>query len=238
MHPSVLTCYECPFPKIRIGKEFDGGYVIADLPSPSYDLLLAGGIDNDISFEEEFITKYPSAHCYAFDGTVPSLPKENPRITFVRKNIGYENNDSVSNLYDIMDEHESIFVKMDIEGGEIPWISCLSSKQLYKFDQIVMEFHCPFSEQEMNVFTKINKQHYLVHFHGNNNCGMRLHNGILIPNVFECTYLHKKYFQVPPMFNTETIPSAIDMPNIPSQPEIFINHPPFVTYNPHANPSC
>jgi len=239
MHPSVLTCYESPFPKVRVGKEYDGGYVIVDLPNPSYDLLLAGGIETDISFEEQFIAKYPSITCYACDGTITSLPTENPKITFINKNIGYQNNDTMTNLQDLIDEHSSIFVKMDIEGGEIPWLSCLTERQMNKFDQIVMEFHAPFSEEEVAVFKKLNKNHYLVHFHGNNNCGLRLHNGILIPNVFECTYLHKKYFTAPPKLNTETIPSSIDMPNIPQHPDIFMNHPPFVTYDPHCfNPHC
>lgn len=205
-----------------------------DLPDAQYDLLLAGGIETDISFEEEFTTKYPSARCYAFDGTIDSIAIENPRITFIKKNIGYENTDTVTNLYDIIQDHQSIFVKMDIEGGEVPWIRSLSEKQMSKFEQIVMEFHSPFSQEEVEVFRKLNKHHYLVHFHGNNNCGLRLYNGVVIPNVFECTYLHKKYFTTPPPLNTETIPGSIDMPNIKDLPDIFMNHPPFVTYDPHA----
>ena len=155
MHPSLLTFYESPFPKVRVGKEYDGGYVIVDLPNPSYDLLLAGGIETDISFEEQFIAKYPSVTCYACDGTITSLPTENPTITFINKNIGYQNNDTMTNLQDLIDEHSSIFVKMDIEGGEIPWLSCLTDRQMNKFDQIVMEFHVPFSEEEVAVFKKL-----------------------------------------------------------------------------------
>lgn len=89
-----------------------------------------------------------------------------------------------------------------------------------------MEFHTPFSKEENDVFNKINKNHVLVHFHGNNACGHRVHNNVTIPNVFECTYIHKKYFTSKPELNTDLIPSNIDMKNIAYN--LDINWPPFV----------
>ena len=227
MNPSVLTVYKSPFKKVRIGKEFDGGYVITEIPNMKYNLLLAGGIEQDISFEEEFIIKYPEVSAYAYDGTINNLPIVNNNITFVKKNIGSINNNHVTNLHDIINKNYRIFVKMDIEGGERPWINSLSDVQMDKFDQIVMEFHSPFSNKEIPVFDKINKYHYLIHFHPNNCCGTRNHNGVVIPNVFECTYLHKKYFLKYPELNSELIPTSIDMKNT-SKEDIYINYPPFV----------
>jgi hypothetical protein len=227
MNPSVLTVYNSPFKKVRIGKEYDGGYVITEIPNIKYNLLLAGGIEQDISFEEDFIIKYPHVSAYAYDGTINNLPKVNNNITFIKKNIGSENNNHVTNLHDIIDKNYTIFVKMDIEGGEIPWINSLSDTQINKFDQIVMEFHHPFSNNEISVFDKLNTNHYLIHFHPNNCCGTRHHNGVIIPNVFECTYLHKKYFTNTPELNRELIPTSIDMKNT-SNEDIYINYPPFV----------
>ena len=226
MDPSVLTVYQCPYPKLRIGKDYDGGYIIADIPDIKYQIILAGGIAEDISFEEAFIEKYHSK-CIAFDGTIRELPIENNTIEFVRKNINYYNNEQTTNLHDIIDEYENIFIKMDIEGGEIPWIKSLSDEQMNKFNQIVMEFHFPFSNNEIDVFDAINKNHILVHFHGNNCCGTRIHKGVQMPNVFECTYLHKKFFVNPPLLNTDLIPGKLDMQNT-SNPEICIDYPPFV----------
>ena len=232
MNPNVLRVYKSPFPKIRLGKDNDGGYIIADIPNKHYKTLLAGGIQGDISYEESFIEKYPSAQVFAFDGTINSLPKENAKIHFIKKNIGSENNDETTNLHDIIDMNESIFVKMDIEGSEIPWIKSLRDDQMNKFEQIVMEFHYPFSDNEADIFDKINKNHYLIHFHGNNWCkyhnpsGVRVHGGVIIPDVFECTYLHKKYFV--PELNKELIPSPLDMKNTEIYDEIYINYPPFV----------
>lgn len=226
MDPSVLKVYQCPYPKIRLGKEYDGGYVIAYMAYIGYRLMLAGGIENDISFEEDFVKKF-NVRCVAFDGTINKLPKENTAIEFVKKNIGYENTEQVTNVHDLINAHENIFVKMNIAGGEIPWIKSLSDEQMNKFDQIVIEFHSPFSDNEIDVFDKINKNHVLVHFHGNNCCGTRIHKDVEIPNVFECTYLHKKFFVTPPQLNSDTIPGNLDMKNT-SNPEIYIDYPPFV----------
>jgi hypothetical protein len=229
MNPQVLTVYKSPFAKLRLGKDFDGGYIIADIPDIRYTTLLACGVSDDISFEEAFKNKYPETHVFAFDGTIGGqLPVNTDKITFINKNIGPENNEQNTNLHHIIDAFERIFVKMDIEGAEIPWIKSLSNEQMNKFEQIVMEFHFPFNEEEIEVFDKINKNHYLIHFHGNNCCGIRNHNGVIIPNVFECTYLHKKYFTNPPELNKELIPSNLDMRNIASKDEIYINYPPFV----------
>ena len=71
-----LILYNTPLTKIRVGNQNDGGYVIAKLEN-KYDLFIAGGICDDISFEEDFIKLYPDLLCYAFDGTIDSLPNNN-----------------------------------------------------------------------------------------------------------------------------------------------------------------
>jgi hypothetical protein len=232
MDPFALTVYESPFPKLRLGKEYDGGYVIADIPNVKYSLLISGGILDDISFEEHFLKKYTNAKCITFDGTINGLPhNNNPKIQFVKKNIGTQNTHTVTNLHDLIDSNNDIFLKMDIEGWEIPWIKSLSDAQLNKFSQITIEFHQPFSEKEVDVFERINKYYNLIHFHGNNCWGKdssRKHKGCMIPNMFECTYLNKKYFTSTPLLSKKLIPSPIDMRNIKSNEEISIDYPPFV----------
>lgn len=225
---SALTVFECPFPILRLGKMYDGGYVIADIPNIIYKTFLTGGIDGDSSFEEAFINKYPDVKCFAFDGTINHMPLENSSITFIKKNIGAENNDTVTNLHEYINNNSSIFVKMDIEGGEIPWINSLSEDQVNKFEQIVIEFHFPYTESEIEVFKKINKNHVLIHFHGNNGAELRIHKGVVVPDVFECTYVHKKYFQSRLKLNTTPIPSFIDMENCPPRGDHILNYPPFV----------
>lgn len=227
MNPNVLTVYKCPYFKSRLGKNNDGGYIIANIPDIKYNIMLSGGILDDISFETDFVNKY-GVECVAFDGTIQRLPGNHNLIKFIKKNIGFYNTDNITNLHELIDNHDNIFVKMDIEGGEIPWIKSLSDEQMNKFSQIVMEFHKPFSNDEIDVFDKINKNHILVHFHGNNCSNTIIYKNLTMPSVFECTYLHKKFFVNPPKLNDTLIPSPLDMPNNLFAKEIFIDYPPFV----------
>lgn len=225
MNNSLLTVYKCPFSKLRIGKNNDGGYIVADIPSIKYGVLLSCGIDKDISFEQHFTSKY-NCHCLAYDGTIESIDIYDPNITFIKKNIGPLNTHLTTNLHYQIDSHNSVFIKMDIEGWEYSWIESLIQSDLDKIDQMVIEFHHPLIYGKYDVFNKLNTTHYLIHFHGNNCCGVINNDGIHIPNVFECTYLHKKYIPYPEL-NKDIIPGPLDMNNIDGD-DIIINYPPFV----------
>jgi len=227
-NPYLLTCYKPPFEKIRIGKDYDGGYVICDIPNINYELILGCGVSDDISFEEQFCDKYKNAPCYLYDGSIDSINLINKNMIFIKKNINNFNDENNTNLHDIINKYSNIFLKMDIEGYEIQWIKSLNDEQLNKINQIVIEFHFPFEDYKKDVFNKLNKYFILVHFHGNNCCGIKNHNGINIPNVFECTYLHRKFFNNNYELNTDPIPGILDMKNIIVNDEIFINYEPFV----------
>jgi hypothetical protein len=233
MNSNLLTVYTSPFKKVRLGKQYDGGYVICEIPNINYSILLSGGIQTDISFEEAFVTKY-NTPCLAFDGTINAIPHTNKNIKFIKKNIGDVDSDTITNLHNLLESNKSIFIKMDIEGHELKWLRSLSINHLNNIDQFVIEFHVVFSENNSDIFDKINTTHVLVHFHPNNCCGtMRSKDSVRVPKLFECTYLHKKYFTAPPTLNNKPIPSAIDMQNVKSKPDIYINHPPFVVNNPN-----
>jgi hypothetical protein len=238
MNPNLVTIYQSPFPKRRIGRWTDGGYAIVEIPDIKYDVLIAGGVCDDISFEEDFI-RYQSVQgnslieVYAFDGTVDELPKSEfeSRIRFIKKNIGEFETDKITNLHWLISKHANAFVKMDIEGGEVNWIRSLLPEHMNAIAQIVMEFHSPFTKAEIDMFKKLNETHLPVHFHPNNACGTRIHNGVYFPNVFECTYLHKRFFGGVAELNRDSIPNEkVDVRNIWFKDEIWIGHPPFVHF--------
>jgi hypothetical protein len=118
---------------------------------------------------------------------------------------------------------------MVIEGGEFPWLKSLSQAQMDKISQIVIEFHYPFKQ---DVFKKFSN-HVLVHFHGNNFDNTQRVSGVLVPNVFECTFIHKKYVTEKNK-NTQPVPTSLDMKNTPYRPEIMLNYSPFVSKIPHS----
>jgi hypothetical protein len=221
----ALNVFKSPFPKKRYGQPYDGGYVVCEIPDITYDLFLSGGVADDDSFECAFLDAHPSLHCYAFDNTECEV--NHPRCTFIQKYIATNNNNFETNLHEYIDNHETIFLKMDIEGGEYPFFWTLQHDDMDKFAQIVIEFHKPFLPHQAEVLKTISKTHYMVHLQSNNCCGTEIIDGRIVPNIFECTYIHKRYIQNP-QFNTEALPMAIDMPNVITKPDILINHPPFV----------
>jgi hypothetical protein len=204
-----LTVYKPQFPRKRIGKDNDGGYIIIDAPI-NYDFLIGAGINDDTSFEDHFLSLYPKLECHAFDGTIKKSPSKNPRFTWIPKNIG--SGDNEDDLISYLEKYSNIFLKMDIEGHEIAWIEKLTEKHLNCLAQIVIEFHYPFSERHYAVMRKIHKTHVMFHFHENNCCG---YNGS-IPNVFECTFLNRRYVTYPVSIISTPLPiPGLDQPNLP-----------------------
>ena len=205
--------------KIRSGINRDGGYVIAELDG-NYDCYISAGINQEESFSRDFITKYniDKSNSYGFDGTIKDYPyKYTETIQFIKKNINAFNDDENTDLTFLTDKYQDIFLKMDIEGGEYPWLLSLTETQLNKFKQIVIEFHgitddawkCSYSEK-VKCLEKLSKTHYIVHAHGNN-CGSMVGK---IPSVIELTYVNKNYFTSIPELNKTSLPIPnLDYPN-------------------------
>lgn len=227
-----LRIYESPFPKIRLGKHNDGGYVICDLSG--YDLFLSAGVADDISFEKQFLDIYKDLICIAYDGNIETLPDTHNRLVYIKKNIGVEENESITNLKHFFKTYNNIFLKMDIEGAEVEYISCLDDSELMKIKQLTIEFH---SAYKIDPLKRLAKTHWLVHVHPNNCCGTTFINGVEVPNFYECTYIRKDLCENL-SFNKVSIPSDLDEPNVITMklhdgntyffPEIKLNHQPFV----------
>jgi len=225
-----LILYNSPFEKKRIGKDNDGGYVMVELPG-DYDVCISGGIFDDISFEVDLLQKYPNLTCYAFDGTIDSIPENNnSNIHFVKKNLGIENNDEMTNLLEYMHEYNDIFMKIDIEGHEFRIIPVIiENNYMSKIKQFLIEIHSPgdiqlypnhfkglsdiHNEQMFDLLQQINKTHTLVHFHANNGCNMQYIDGIPLPHVFELTFIRNDYISTKTRNNTP-LPTSLDMKNL------------------------
>ena len=249
-----LILYQSPYDKVRIGKSNDGGYVICNLPD-NYDLFISGGISNDISFEIDFLKKYKDItnniiKCYAFDGTISTLPYHNAQnINFIKKNLGNIETNDVTNLSSYIndtvndDKYNNIFMKIDIEGHEfrlLPYL--IDNNYMNKIKQLVIEMHTPADIQmfpdyfsglsdikNANMFellNNINKTHTLVHFHGNNGCNIQTIDNIKLPHVFECTYIRNDYI-IEKIKNIEPLPTKLDMKNIKDKPDFYFNYYPF-----------
>jgi hypothetical protein len=230
--------------KIRLGSNYDNGYVIGDLDK-NYDCYISVGISQEDSFTVSFTDRYNLNinDCWAFDGTINELPLNiKDKIQFVKKNVGSFNNEKNTNLHYLFDKYNNIFLKMDIEGCEWEWIKCMDEEKINKISQIVIEFHGITNvswhnnftfdcfnttiEEKINCLEKMSKTHYLIHAHGNN-ADKIVYNGI--PNVIELTYINKKYFNEIPCLNINPLPNKeLDKPNEINMPDIDLNFYPFV----------
>ena len=245
--------------KIRLGSDYDNGYVIGELgeldsKDDYYDCYVSVGISEKDSFTVDFTNHYNHLNicdCWAFDGTINELPFSiKDKIQFINKNVGPINDDKNTNLYYLFEKYNNIFLKMDIEGCEWEWIKCMDENKLKTISQIVIEVHGITNVSWHNNFTfnffnttieekiicleKLSKTHYLIHAHGNNSDKIA-YNGI--PNVIELTYINKKYFKgTVPSLNANPLPSKeLDKPNEFNMPDVDLNFYPFVLKN-NLNP--
>lgn len=219
--------------KTRGGINSDGGYVFGEIDS-NYDCYISAGVSNEESFSRDFINKYHlnKHNSYAFDGTIDNYPYDyTDKITFVKKNINSFNDDNNTNLTFFIEKFDNIFLKMDIEGGEYPWLLNLSLEDQNKFNQMIIEFHgIPDdswgydNKDKMKCLEKILETHYIIHAHGNN-FGY-LNNGF--PETIELTFLHKKFFPIKPVLNSEKLPvENLDYPNNKDENDIDLSFYPF-----------
>ena len=220
--------------KIRLGVNSDGGYVIGELDEPNYDCYISAGINDEESFSVDLIEKYNmnEYNSFGFDGTIHSYPYHyTNKISFIKKNINSYNDNFNTNLDYLINKYDNIFLKMDIEGYEYPWLLLLDEKKLSKFKQIVIEFHgitndgWGWSNVDKKIcLAKLANTHYIIHAHGNNNSFIL--NGI--PDVIELTFINKKYFNSIPELNKQNLPiENIDFRNMIHRDDFNLNHYPF-----------
>lgn len=251
-----LLVYQSPFAKKRIGRSNDGGYVIVELPD-SYDMFISGGISDDISFEEHLLELHLELECYAFDGTISELPKNNDssntdgnnrnRIHFIKKNLGDSNTDTLTDLQEYMTDYRDIFLKMDIEGHEFQIMPKIIEKgSMTKIKQLVIEIHSPgdmllfpdyftglngIDNQVMfDLLQQINQTHTLVHFHANNGCNIQTIDGISLPHVFELTYIRNDFI-TEKIRNVESLPTNLDMKNVEENADYYLSGFPYSDTN-------
>lgn len=189
---------------VRVGPRGDAGYTIAFLEK--YDLILSGGAGKNIDFEIYFADNGSQVH--VFDPFVRNLPLKHEKIKHHR--ILLQGRDSSNNSHQKTLSHAESFVnldssqinllKLDIEGSELDLLG-LQDLSLSHYDQIVIEVHDTFKIIDLDYRQRFNrmlsnllKNHHVIYFSTNNN-GLTLTYGTyFLPEVFEITLLHHKYF--------------------------------------------
>lgn len=210
--------------KQRIGSKYDGGYVI-DRNLTQYDLILSGGAGNNITFEEELCSLLKTK-CIIYDHTV-DVKSNNTDIVHIKEKLD-KNTDS---FYKYINIYNNIFLKLDIEGGEYQILSSLDDNDIFKFKQIVIEFHDYLSETRLELIKKLTINHVLIHLHANNCCGLIDFNSIKFPKIVELTFVRKSEITNHTVIksNNQPLPViSLDYPNLKNKPEIRLDYYPFM----------
>jgi hypothetical protein len=207
--------------KIRLGRPFDGGYVMLD----SFDGIEAAyslGINDDVSWDLDVARR--GIPVFQYDHSIERLPQTHERFHWEKTKIGgiddvAPGTETLTNLI-MKNGHQSasdLLLKCDIEGWEWLVLRETESSILKKFRQIVVEIHefyfigsAEHGDNARATFANIISTHQLVHIHGNNAAPLCNVGGIALPNVVEMTFVRKDAFSL--VASDETFPTALDMP--------------------------
>ena len=206
---------------IRVGGDYDGGYLIPD-DLKDINSLFSPGVSNVANFEKEMLEKINGLKCFLADYSVSAPPYKHSNIDFEKKFLGAITNDIFFTLEDWIEKKNSkndYMLQMDIEGYEYEVLINTNRETLKKFRIIVIEFHNLHKLVEefsfvflKSAFMKILQTHYIVHIHPNNTVNHLCVNyrGMTIPSVMEFTFLRKD--RVKNKSKILKFPNSLDMP--------------------------
>lgn len=210
---------------IRVGREFDGGYLMVDDFSPDM-IAYSFGICDDVSWDKEMAKL--GIHSFMYDHTINGLPEEHEFFHWSKAGIcGNKPAPNCRTLSDFIkinghEENDNLLLKMDVEGAEWDVISEVSQDTFLKFKQMIFEFH------EMNnkylydtmyaTFKKLNETHQAIHVHGNNNDTFIRIGDMVMPLTLEVLYVRKNDYNF--IENNHFLPLPQDNPNTPARSDI------------------
>jgi hypothetical protein len=200
--PKVFQPFYCSS-LVRLGKDFDGGYLVNETDVYNAETLISFGIGEDISFENDFY-KNKQIEIYSFDSSVNYL--DCGYINHTSKNVSINNIESIIN-------GNNLFLKCDIDGGEYELLDFLIENS-HRFVGAVFEFHglsnFDLFNEAANFISKFDLR--LIHTHMNNYSYLISENNYT-PDVLELSFTSSK--QDTKVLKSLSLPHPIDMPNNP-----------------------
>lgn len=213
------------FDLIRIGGNNDGGYLVPD-DLEGITACFSPGVAETATFEEDLSKRGIASHLA--DASVDGPPANFTPASFEKKFLGATNEGNYITLDDWTRRCGGYLgdwiLQMDIEGGEYATILSASTDTLRRFRIMCIEIHhaecwfTPLAWDAVRVFfDKILKDFHVVHNHPNNNCPFIEVEGIMLPTVFEMTFLRKDRSN-DNGWVTE-YPHDLDQPNVLDKPD-------------------
>ena len=225
---SLLTPFDIDRPKIRIGPNSDGGYILVDELSAA-QTVLSYGIGTEYRFDVEMADR--GHDVYMFDHTIEAIRAENRKLLFFREGVAGRT-DISQNVFSIQDhlrrhqiQGDRLILKMDVEGAEFDALAAVPDATLDRFEQIVLEVHWLNNLEDRSyrnrfgkVFRRLNSAFTLFHVHANNwdgPNGIDIVSGIPVCSLLELSYIRSTCVQRQP--SRTLYPTALDYPNTPGR---------------------
>jgi|TARA_Y100000758_G_scaffold154147_1_gene109401 hypothetical protein len=208
---------------VRLGPPEDGGYVVPQFVLDKCSCLFSYGIGSEYRAELEFIERYQKP-IYSFDHTVAhwTLP---PEINHAPEGLGFgENcNDFIEHC---RQRHigMGVFVKIDVEGQEYEYflnvdIDCFSDLAIGLCLEVHWLDHPEIQRHFVDMMKILDRNFILVHTHANNWGEKFTYDGYKIYNVYELTFLHKRYVKQVAVVTDSYPLQNLDYPNNPHLPD-------------------
>ena len=219
------------FDLIRIGRDYDGGYIMLDDFEPG-GIAYSFGISGNVSWDKDMASR--GYDVFMYDHTIDGLPEENTRFHWSKLGIadGVTHDDRLKTLEELISRngHEGkrdMILKMDVEGAEWGFLESVKPETLSQFSQMTFELHNMIKladhERVLNILRKINETHQLVHLHANNVSSYVTIGGRNFAALFEVSYVLRDKYKFSSEYDVK-LPLKIDMPNITGWPEIELGY--------------
>jgi hypothetical protein len=215
-------------PKIRLGRDEDGGYITTEKSINDSVALFSYGLADEISFEEDYI-KISGKNSHSFDHTIDKfqyvineINKIYPdNFLFNKEGLSGTETEETNNFiehYKQRNINGRVLLKMDVERAEYEYFYNTNIELLSKITTgIIVEFHNLDSETDRNKFidciNRLREYFYICHVHGNNAMGTFSLNNYKIPQLLEITFVPKE-LNLEAVIDTATYPTELDRSNI------------------------
>lgn len=208
--------------KIRIGEQYDGGYVFIE------DLLKGGkvaysiGIGKTVKFEEAIETY--GHHIWMYDHTVDGSRFATPNRTIQKIGIGPKDKGELQTLKTMIannnhSNEDNMLLQMDCEGAEWDVFASMNPDDLKGFSQLCVEMHwfvSYFSRADTTnlietALSNLRKNFTPVHVHANNWSGFyKTRNKPPVAETFEVTWVRNDLVEWDE--SEEVYPTEFDSP--------------------------
>lgn len=217
---------------VRIGKNWDGGYVFSERSMRDAGGLLSFGINNDWSFDEQWGHRKPHDRIHGYDGTIspgrfsPELQEKYRGFFGVRGehfpvNVGATSGMGQSSFADTMIRmnRDRVFLKMDIEGGEWQLTDSILA-QAQHITGMVIEFHNTDNLRSLlcDTIHRYQDRFHVIHIHPNTSCSYAQDN---FPTVVEFSFLNRDSWSGTEVRLECHVPD-LDQPNVPDTEDVAL----------------